>query len=341
MSIDRGLHPFELAISAGWQMADWQDTHVLLAVSGGTDSVAMLRAVNSLKSQAAGRGQLFVGHLNHGMRGADADADQAWLAALCARLGVRFEAGAADVAGLAAEQGDGWEAAARTARYDFLCQTAERVGARWVATGHTRDDQVETIVHRLVRGTGLTGLMGMPRTRPLSPTVTLVRPMLSVRRSDVLRYLGALGQESRTDATNTDVRFTRSRLRHKLLPLLRAEFNADFDDAIMGLAEHASESQRVIETLSEDLAARSVRVEADTIRIDCRLLVGQPALIIREVCRAAWREANWGQQAMGFDQWQQLASLAIGGENQPQINLPGNIHAGRAAEMLLLWRTLC
>ena len=87
-------------------------------------------------------------------RGREADADLSWLAALCDRLRLAFEAGTADVTRLSAEQGDGWEAAAREARYDFLRLTAERVGARWIATGHTRDDQIETIVHRIARGTG-------------------------------------------------------------------------------------------------------------------------------------------------------------------------------------------
>jgi tRNA(Ile)-lysidine synthase len=331
----------------------------LLAVSGGPDSVALLRAVNSLKRQAGGRGQVFVGHLNHALRGADADADQAWLATLCGRLGLPLEVGTADVAGLAAEQGDGWEAAARAARYEFLCRTAERVGARWVATGHTRDDQVETIVHRLIRGTGLAGLAGMRTARPLSPSVSLVRPMLAIRRSEVLAYLSELGQDYRTDATNADARFTRNRLRHQLLPLLRAEFNADFDEAIVRLAEQAAESQRAIDRYSAEVVAKCVRINwpasiglaecekldegallaAENVRMDCRPLVGEPMLIVREVLRAAWRDANWPLQAMGYEQWQQLALLAgAGGENQPQVNMPGNVLALRDDEMLLLRR---
>ena len=136
----------------------------------------------ALKKEASGSGTLYVAHLNHALRGSDADADEAWLKALCQRWNVPLELGRANVSEIAVQHGDGLEAAARTARYDFLRQTAERLGARFVATAHTSDDQVETVLHRLVRGTGLAGLAGIPITRPISPSVTLVRPLLDVRR---------------------------------------------------------------------------------------------------------------------------------------------------------------
>jgi tRNA(Ile)-lysidine synthase len=337
--VDHAVHRLEVAIAAAWPMEEWRDTHVLLAVSGGQDSVALLMAVNSIKRRVSGRGQVFVGHLNHGMRGEEADADQAWLEDVCCRLELPFEVGRTDVAALAAEQRDGWEAAARTARYDFLSQTAERVGARWVATGHTRDDQVETVVHRLMRGTGLAGLAGMRVTRPLSATVTLVRPILGVSRKDVLAYLGAIGQDYRVDATNADVRFDRNRLRHQMLPLLRAESTGDFDDAILRLAEQAAESQAVIDQNAAELAAKCVVLERpDSLRIDCRKLAGQPILTVREVCRSAWREMGWPQQAMGFAEWQLLASLAKELEPRPQVNMPGDVLAVRKGDWLLVRR---
>src|SRR5262245_51646105 len=174
-------HPLEDAVDKAWPTRQWSDSHVVLAVSGGPDSVALLRAVMSLKQRAGGPGRLFVAHLHHGLQAA-ADEDQAWLEKLCRRWGIPIELGRADVATSAAEYGDGLEAAARDARYEFLRATAEALGARWVAAGHTADDQVETVFHRIVRGTGFAGLAGMPRARALAPSVTLVRPLLDVRR---------------------------------------------------------------------------------------------------------------------------------------------------------------
>ncbi|HEY3393570.1 MAG TPA: tRNA lysidine(34) synthetase TilS, partial [Lacipirellulaceae bacterium] len=156
--------PAEIAleqhIAAAWPVAAWRDSHVVLGVSSGPDSVAMLRAMMSIKAQGGGRGRLFVAHFNHAARGADADADQAWLDALCRRLDVPLETARADTS-IASLTGDGWEASARAARYKFLTHTAEKFGARFVAVAHTANDQVETVLHRILRGTGLAGLAGM------------------------------------------------------------------------------------------------------------------------------------------------------------------------------------
>src|SRR5205085_1637668 len=129
-----------------WPVREWCDSHVVVGVSGGPDSVAMLRGMVSLKESCRGAGKLYVAHLNHQMRGTAAGQDEAWVSKLCERLGLQISVERADVAAIAAGQGDGWEAAARSARYDFLRKVAERLGARFVATAHTADDQVETVL---------------------------------------------------------------------------------------------------------------------------------------------------------------------------------------------------
>ena len=143
-------------------------------------------------------------------------------------------------------------------------------------------------------------------------------------------------------------------MRHQLLPLIRSEFNADFDATLLRLSEQATESQQVIDEFAAVLMAKHARIvwlskgsdsgisgelpSAIGIQIDCRGLSGTPPLMVREVCRLAWREANWPLQAMGFDQWQQLASLAAGGGGQPKISLPGRISA-QIVDGVLLMRT--
>lgn len=329
-----------------WPAADWRDVHVLLAVSGGADSVAMLRAMLAVKTRAGGTGRLFAAHLDHGLRGQAGAADAAWLADLCREVNVPLEVARVDVASLAACKGDGWESAARDARYDFLRQAAERVGARFVATAHTADDQVETVLHHVVRGTGLAGLAGMPFSRALSPTVTLVRPLLFVPRADVLSYLADIGQTFRTDATNLDRRFTRNRLRHELLPLLRAEFNPECDAAILRLARQASEAQAAIAQWAQQLAERSVErsapndasLPAERLLIDSRPLAGQPPLIVREVFKTAWTMAGWPMQDMGFDQWQQLAEMVGGGGARSAAVFPGRVAVRHDGPLLVLER---
>ena len=316
-------------------MREWCDTHVVLGVSGGADSVAMLRAMAALKERHGGRGKLYVAHLNHGLRGSAADADEGWLRSLCERQKLILDIERMDVSAISAEQGDGWEAAARSARYDFLRAAAERIGGRFVATAHTADDQVETVLHRILRGTGIDGLAGMAKARPLTPGIALVRPMLDLKRRDVLDYLAAIGQDYRTDATNQDTQWTRNRLRHELLPQLRERYNPQVDAALLRLAAQAGEAQQVVAELATTLAERYVEAKFSRAKVDCDALEGQPAIVVREVFKSAWRQAGWPEQSMGFDEWQQLAALATGGGSQV-VNLPGGIRAKREGQFVVL-----
>ncbi len=346
------LRSFERQVAAEWPVANWQNLHVVLAVSGGADSMALLRAVLTIKAAAGGTGRVVVGHFNHGLRGNVAQADANWLHETCRRLGVLFEVGHGDVKALAADVGDGVEAAARAARYEFLLKTAERLGARFVVTAHTANDQAETVLHRIIRGTGLAGMAGIPAVRPLSASVTLVRPMLTTYRSEVVEYLAAIGQDFREDSSNADLQPARNRLRHEVLAAIRGRLNPAVDAALIRLAEQAAETQALIGDLAHEISRECVRLDsgptsgsqedasirAFRICLDCEKLALKPAVLIREVCRAAWRDANWPQQAMGADEWQKLAVLVVGGE-AVRFHLPGGILAERQAGSVILMRS--
>jgi tRNA(Ile)-lysidine synthase len=344
------LHPLEINFNRAWPTREWAESHVVLAVSGGPDSVAMLRAAVAIKARCGGGGELFVAHLDHGLRGEASAGDAGWLERLCEQLTLPVEIGRSDVRALAEKQGDGLEATARSARYEFLRQTAERLGARFVATAHTADDQIETVLHRIVRGTGLEGLGGIPAARPLSESVALVRPLLAVRRCEVLDYLAAIGQDYRTDESNADVRWTRNRLRNELLPSIREHYGGDVDAALLRLSAQAGETQSFVAGIAAELANDCVQLEfAPTeafprsqvrrIRIECRQLAAQPALLIREVCKAAWHEAAWPRRTMGYDHWRQLAESIRGDCQGPAFNLPGNVRALREGSCLILERS--
>src|SRR3954468_11588552 len=178
-------------LAAAFPPERWRDVTTLVAVSGGADSVALLCGLAALK-QGQGEGRLIAAHFNHQLRGAESDEDEAFVRRLARELTVDIEVGSGDVRGGAS--GDGLEAAARSARYAFLTETARRSGARYVVTAHTADDQVETVLHRILRGTGLGGLAGIPRVRELTPGQALVRPLLSAGRADVTAYLLSLNQ---------------------------------------------------------------------------------------------------------------------------------------------------
>lgn len=197
---------------------------VVVAVSGGADSVFLLLALHDLARRWSL--PLHVAHLDHGWRGADGAADARWVEALARRLGLTFHAGAVDAPGYARRQALSPEDAARRLRYAFLRDVCRDAGTTVAATGHTEDDQLETIILACLRGSGPVGLGGMDWSAPLPAPggigLRLVRPLLALSREAVRRALRSIGQDWREDATNLDARQPRSRVRQEVLPLLEA-----------------------------------------------------------------------------------------------------------------------
>jgi tRNA(Ile)-lysidine synthase len=329
------LDPFEQRVADAWPPASWSDVTVVLAVSGGADSVAALRALARLKE--AGPGQLVVAHVNHGLR-ATATADQRFVQDQCRRLGLPCAVERLAVGQLDDRRGAGLEAAARRARYQRLRATAERHGARYVVTAHTADDQAETILHHILRGTGLAGLAGMPRARRLGPAVTLIRPLLGFRRAELVGYLQALDQPYREDESNLDLRLTRNAIRHQLLPQLAQRYNANVVGALLRLGRLAGEAQQVIDAQVRGLIDQAVILGQDgSMTVRQNPLAGQPSYLVRATLMAAWRARHWPCQAMGLAEWQVLADLLGSTTDQRRAHLlPGGIRVELRGDRLLL-----
>ena len=220
-------------------------TRLLIAVSGGSDSVALLR----LMTELAGAGAHVVAaiaHFNHQLRPAAAR-DQMFCRELAARLGCPIVVGTADVRARAEEEGLSIEAAARCERYAFLHAAAEGAGADRIATGHTRDDQVETFLLKLARGAGLTGLGGIYPSRD-----RLVRPLLDVTHSELQAYLRALGERWVDDETNADITNPRNRVRHVLLPQFENAFGVSIRETIARAAALAGEDGEWLDAVATE-----------------------------------------------------------------------------------------
>jgi tRNA(Ile)-lysidine synthase len=172
--------------------------------------------------------------------------------------------------------------------------------------------------------------------------VTLIRPLLDVSRREVLRYLEDIGQDYRADASNAESCYTRNRLRNELLPTIRQHFNSDVDQALSRLAIQAGDAQQFIAIAAAKLATRCVALDSQAhprvFKINCRPLAGESALLVGEVCKFAWHRASWPLQAMGFQEWQQLATMVRGDHNAAAINLPGDIRARREGDSLVVER---
>jgi tRNA(Ile)-lysidine synthase len=297
----------------------------LVAVSGGPDSVALLRALARLRPGSAG-GRIIVAHYNHRWRGAESDEDEAFVVALARSLDLTCEVGRALVAGtLRVPPAPQSEDQARNERYAFLLATAHRVGARYVALGHTADDQAETTLFRLLRGTGVSGLTGMPQSRQLSPATTLIRPLLSVRRSEVLNYLGELGQNYRTDASNNDVRFARNRLRQEVLPALQELSAGDVVEQFLQLGRQAAEIIEPLRREAEQLLDRICEVRGDTVLLHLDRISNLPSRpVLREMCVELWRRRSWPRGQMTNARWEELAEVMVS-RKSPVGMFPGGL----------------
>ena len=288
-------------------------------------------------------------HYNHCLRGDASDRDEAFVRGLAASLDLpcvvgRWQHGHQQ-AGASGERDDetaetsASEAAARQARYEYLRDTAHRLGARFVATAHTADDQAETVLHHVLRGTGLAGLTGMSRTRPLSDAATLIRPLLTVRRADAEQYLEQIGQAFCHDASNDDLSYTRNRIRHEVLPRLAASFNPRLNEALQKLAQSAAGAREVIDRLVDELIEVSCENDGPrrvTIRLD--RLCDQPAYLVRETLIAVWRAQDWPRQAMCYDHWDRLAEMVRETDATAAQVFPDNVHVRREGGRLVLTR---
>ena len=228
---------------------------LVVGASGGPDSTALLRCLHRLRDEHAL--SLHVAHLNHDFRGAEADADAAFVRELAAQLGLPCTVDKQDPVQYQRERGiSSFEQGAREMRYSFLARTAQAAGAAAVAVGHTADDQAETVLLHLLRGAGLHGLRGMselapwpwPGAAPSTATaLALFRPLLNVPKADTAGYCRELGQDYRQDSGNYLWRFTRNRIRQDLMPRLAQDYNPRVGDALARLAHAAAEQVDFVE----------------------------------------------------------------------------------------------
>ena len=261
---------------------------LVVAVSGGADSVALLLAIDELTRSARLNLKILVAHVNHRLRGKMSDADARWVASLAKQLGYAVAVGSIDVKKRAAKTGDNLEQAARRARYEFLAKKASSGRAKVVLTAHTMDDQAETVLLNLLRGSGAQGLAGVEPVRPISTDseVLLARPLLSwARHRETENYCRQRGVEFRSDEMNLDEKFARVRVRQQLLPLMET-FNPKLVEGLVRTAELLREDiialDRGATTLLElsiepDKSSRKAGRDRNLLRVDL-LSVAPPAL---------------------------------------------------------------
>lgn len=310
-------------------------SRVLVAVSGGPDSVALLHVLQALRR--SWRLEVRAAHLDHALRAESAD-DAAFVRGLGQRWGVPMTIIRHDVAARCARQGWSLEDGARRVRYQVLLELARDQRADRVCLAHTADDQAETVLMRLIRGTGLLGLGAIPIERS-GDGVSYVRPLLEVWRADILDYLRRHRLSFREDPSNTDRRFFRNRIRHELLPLLARDYNPNIRQALVQLAQQSRSdydylqeaAARVWKRLAKSRPQGRVAIAIDAFR-------QQPKALQQQLVRQAIARVRGSAGRLEFRHWLEVERIFLDRPVGTLVDLPGGIQFRREPTAVICQR---
>jgi tRNA(Ile)-lysidine synthase len=324
-----------------------------VGVSGGADSVALLLLLLEVREKLGI--VLSVVHFNHQLRGKASDADEKFVAAIAKKLGLAYHADRGDVAAMAKRGKTNLEDAARRARYAFFEQLVNEGHADYVAVAHTADDQAETVLAHILRGTGLAGLGGI---HPVAGHV--VRPLLGTRREELRAFLKSRRQSWREDATNLDMTRTRARIRKKLLPLLERQFQPGVVNHLATLAKLAREDEAFFEAILEERIAELTRKSGGRVRIGISDLLNprneknlnaekkggtegrrngkksEPALALsNRIVRRVAGNLKTRRGELGAEHVETVLELALHGQSGKTVQLPGGVEVRRERDELV------
>lgn len=303
-----------------------------VAVSGGPDSILLLDFMKQSAREAAL--QLAAVHFNHKLRGAESDADERFVRQRAEALGIEFLGAEADTTQEAKSKGRNLEATARELRYRFFFSLVNRGRLDKVVTAHTANDQAETVLLRLLRGTGTRGLGG------IYPVLEgrIFRPFLSLTRDDIEREIQERKLEFAVDSSNRNVRFQRNKIRLELLPRLRKEFNPEIVSLLKELSERARDDEDVLEQVARERAHPWRVREGAEERIPIRPLVEFPPAIQRRVLRQMILAAQGSHRGVTHRHIEALRQLSSGAQSGRKLLLPGHLEARRDFDWLVLER---
>jgi tRNA(Ile)-lysidine synthase len=307
------------------------DDTIIVAISGGADSTALLDLLVRLPGYNL---SLVAAHLNHCLRGCDSDADEAFCSKLAARYAIPFESRRVDVRGLSEFGKQNLEDAGRRARIAFLDELREKYGATAVAVAHHADDQAETLLMRLLRGSGMTGLSGMAYRNSRG----YVRPLLELSRSEIEEYLRGRSLDWRVDASNSDITYLRNRIRHDLLPILE-KYNPAIRSSIAKTASILRDDETLLKELTEKSFSLSCRVEEG--KIVC--MVGQlrtlDIALRRRILRHAFKQLTGNLEGMSQSHIESICDMIYSERPNSRLFLPQRVTAVREYDRLIFAQT--
>lgn len=335
---------------------------IVIGVSGGPDSVALLFFLLDMAKEYDLR--LHIAHVNHMIRGADADADADYVEKLAESLRVPVTIERVDVPGVARRSGATVEDAGRSVRYGLFLRIAKDLGFSKVAVGHNADDQAETVLMRVIRGAGTRGLAGIPPTRDLGEGITLIRPLIGTGRDSIEAYCRAKNVCPRQDATNLDTSYFRNRVRRELLPLLEANYNSNIRASLTRLAATAADDEAYLRSAADQLLELAIaragakvveqvryvrpRVEHETeyvtespiqtapLQLDLGVLQDAPPALLARVLTAAFAEMADGEHDLYYPHVAAMCDLVAEGSVGDSVDLPRGVRAWLTYDCLLV-----
>ena len=311
---------------------------IVLALSGGADSMALLYAMVSLKNEDILHADIMCAHINHQLRGADADADEDFSVACARDLQLPIATRRVNVRDFARKNKLSIETAARRLRIQTLMDIAKENNCVWITTAHHKNDNAETILQRLVRGTGFRGLAGIWPTRIFADDICFARPLLSVTRNEVIEYLQKRSLKWRTDHTNADCTYTRNFVRHQLLPELQQDCSGSLVGQLSQLAASAVKLHSLVCNYAEKVWPEIAECSDNEIKLNLKMFLTQPPPVKVELVRRSLTAVGSGQRDVTRQHFKRILNLARQNVTGRKIELPSDFVVQRDYDYIVFFQ---
>ena len=311
---------------------------ILLAVSGGADSIALLYAMWALKTENILSAELHCGHINHQLRGAEADLDEDFVIAQAAKLKLPVMTKRIDVRGFARVNKLSIETAARNLRIESLLDIARTNNCSRIATGHQKNDNAETVLQRLARGTGFRGLGGIWPMRAFDGNIRFVRPLLCVTRDEIIDYLEQRNLKWRIDYTNADCTYRRNYMRHRLLPALQQQCNSSIVEQLFSLSQSARRFYSSVCRHAENVWPKLADSADDKVVMNLGKFLSEPPAIKVELIRRSLTVLGSGERDLTQRHYEKILCLTEQNASGKKIELPGSFVVRREYGNLIFTR---
>ena len=307
---------------------------ILLAVSGGADSTALLHVLSILKSQDFFTSDLYCAHINHQLRN-DADSDEEFVICEAEKLRIPIKTRCIDVRTFARDNRLSIETAARQLRFENLNDIAKANKCMRIVTGHQKNDNAETIIHRLLRGTGFRGLAGIWPVRKFDENINFVRPLLCVTRHEIIQYLKKKNLKWREDYTNKDYSYTRNHIRHRLIPVLQEDCNTNLIEHLSKLSISANRFYKYVCLQADNLWQKAARCSDEKVTLSLQYFSDQSPPVKLELVRRSLARTGCGEANLTSRHYEKILNLTKQNALQKKIQLPGGFIVLREDEKLI------